>query len=192
MSSRDWEGTLEKDPEDYDTNVNPFQPETNNPHDFEREKVDTELFISDFYAEEFKETELDEELHRAQLNIEKEFHERDNLFIYGFIENSVKLVAAASKHREDLYLDEEWLEDSAEEMIPLWSEEDELGFIKNTSKNYEEIEEISYHPNIGIPEGLQNRAEKVVDMEELNRYDLSDVETMYLLPVLSEQEYGSL
>lgn len=194
MSSPSWEDEfpLRKDPEKYDKEVNEYQPRTDNPHNSVVDEVDLDLFLSDFYAEEFREMELEEELHKAQLDIEGEFHEKGNLFIYGFIDNSMTLVAAASKPREDLYLDEEYMESSAEHMIPLWGEGDNGGFIRNTSKNYEEIDEISDHPSFGIPEGLKNRAERVVDTTELNQHDLSDVETMYLLPVLSEQEYNSI
>ncbi|MFO7793433.1 MAG: hypothetical protein R6V35_00460 [Candidatus Nanohaloarchaea archaeon] len=43
MSSRKWEGSFEKDPENYDSNVNDYQPDQSNPHVSE----DKDSFIHD-------------------------------------------------------------------------------------------------------------------------------------------------
>ncbi len=120
MNSRDWEDTFEEDPENYDSAVNHFQPEKDNPHDVDQNEDEDAFFQTirkaldnrlDLKTQEFEDEEVSERhLYLAAAEISKqlahEFDEGEGYLIAEVGPEGVSPIAMGDE--EEFYVDERY------------------------------------------------------------------------------------
>jgi hypothetical protein len=142
---------------------------------------------AEFAAEErnknLGESRREEILNDLQLEVEREFHEEGNLVAYGILEDEI-FPAFVMPSNDTVYADEEWFYEKAEEMLsPEY-------FLEDSKASNPEI---LGGMKIGMPEGLGNYAERVLDrIDQVEDYEFTEANETYIMPKLSAEQYGRL
>jgi hypothetical protein len=177
----------------------PPKPDYCSWRDIERETIDPKVLESG------DETRAHDEgfaaeiiLYRLQQEVEKEFQDKGNFIAYGILEDEIR-PAVVKPSEDEVYVYEEWLNDKPEDMIG--TEE----FLEGSKAKEPEVEALrtgilegmkigfSQDVNVGVPEGLRNYVEGVLDrVEGADSYEFTELDETYLMPKLSADQYDQL
>jgi hypothetical protein len=149
----------------------------------DRRKALSAKFEAEERNKKLREKSEEQKLNELQLEVEREFHEEGNLVAYGILEDEI-FPAFVMPSEDIAYADEEWFYEKSEEMV------DPEYFLEDSEALDSEILE---GMKIGMPEGLANYAERVLDrVDQVDQYDFTEASGTYIMPKLSAEQYDRL
>ena len=163
-----------------DENIEPG--ETLGARDAEMKSLSAE-FAAEERNKNLGESRREEMLSELQLEVEREFHEEGNLVAYGILEDEI-FPAFVMPSNDTVFADEELFYEKSEEMVsPEY-------FLEDSEALDPEILE---GMKIGMPEGLRNYAERVLDrVDQVDGYEFTEADGTYIIPKLSAEQYDRL
>ncbi|MFB6190549.1 MAG: hypothetical protein ABEJ91_03165, partial [Candidatus Nanohaloarchaea archaeon] len=141
-------------------------------------------FAVEVHLDKKKREETEEALFSLQIEVEREYHERGNVFMFGIEDNEI-FPAVVRPENDTAYAREEWVSRSESMMDPQAA--------ISRSSNWQDLEELLAGIRYEMPEGLENRAGKLMEKAGVDGDRMhQDVEGTYLLPMLDEDRYDRL
>ncbi len=149
----------------------------------DRRKALSAEFVAEERNKKLREKSEEQKLNELQLIVEREFHEEGNLIAYGILGDEI-FPAFVMPSNDTVFADEELFYEKSEEMVsPEY-------FLEDSEALDPEILE---GMKIGMPEGLRNYAERVLDrVDQVDGYEFTEADGTYIIPKLSAEQYGRL